>query len=58
MSLGGHLKELRSRILVCIVCLVVGALVCLAFAPNIVEQLTNLGKGYGYQYVYIAPRSC
>ncbi|MCD8340796.1 MAG: twin-arginine translocase subunit TatC [Clostridiales bacterium] len=56
MSLGGHLKELRSRILVCIVCLVVGVLVCLAFAPEIVEQLTDLGKGYGYQYVYIAPQ--
>ncbi len=56
MSLSGHLKELRGRILVCIVCLVVGVLVCLAFAPNIVEQLTNLGKGYGYQYVYIAPQ--
>ncbi len=56
MSLSGHLKELRSRILVCIVCLVVGVLACLAFAPELVEQLTNLGKGYGYQYVYIAPQ--
>ncbi len=56
MALSGHLKELRNRILVCVVCLVATFAVCLYFAPKLVEFLTDLGKAYGYQYVYIAPQ--
>ncbi len=56
MALSGHLKELRNRILVCVVCLVGTFAVCLYFAPQLVEFLTDMGKAYGYQYVYIAPQ--
>lgn len=56
MSLSGHLKELRNRIIICVVCLVVFFLVGLHFAPNLVDMLTGLGTGYGYEFVYIAPQ--
>ena len=56
MSLSGHLKELRNRIVVCVLVLVAGICLCLAFAPRIVTALTDLGNAYNYTYVYIAPQ--
>lgn len=56
MSLSGHLKELRNRILVCVVLLVVVFGVCLSFAPQLVTLLTDMGKRFNYVYVYIAPQ--
>ena len=56
MSLSGHLRELRNRILVCVILLVVVFSVCLSFAPQIVTLLTDMGQRYNYVYVYIAPQ--
>ena len=56
MSLSGHLRELRNRILVCVILLVVVFGVCLSFAPQIVTLLTDMGERYNYVYVYIAPQ--
>ena len=56
MSLSGHLRELRNRILVCVILLVVVFGVCLSFAPQIVTALTDMGQRYNYVYVYIAPQ--
>jgi sec-independent protein translocase protein TatC len=56
MTLSGHLRELRNRLVVCIVCLVVSMLAGLHFAPDLVEVLTGIGTEYGYSYVYIAPQ--
>ena len=56
MSLSGHLKELRNRIAICILCMVVFLLLGLHFAPRIVDGLTGIGKAYGYTFVYIAPQ--
>lgn len=56
MSLAGHLKELRNRIVFCIISVVVFFLVGLRFAPDFINLLTDIGKSYGYQYVYIAPQ--
>ena len=56
MSLSGHLKELRNRVAVCVVVLVAGFGVCLAFAGRLVTMLTDLGTAYNYTYVYIAPQ--
>lgn len=56
MTISGHLRELRNRVVVCLVCLVVGFLVGLHYAPDLVDLLTDLGKDYGYVYVYIAPQ--
>lgn len=56
MTLTGHLRELRNRLVVCIICLVISSLAGLHFAPKLVEMLTDIGKGYGYTYVFIAPQ--
>ena len=56
MALSGHLKELRNRLIICVVCFLVAFLVSLSFAADIVELLTDIGRAYGYQYVYIAPQ--
>jgi len=56
MSLSGHLRELRNRILVCVVLLLVTFALCLSAAPKIVTALTDMGKHYNYVYVYIAPQ--
>ncbi len=56
MSLSGHLKELRNRIVVCVAVLVLGFAACLSVAGKLVTALTDLGTAYQYQYVYIAPQ--
>ncbi len=56
MSLSGHLKELRNRILICVILLVSMFALCLSFAPQIVTALTDMGEKYDYVYVYIAPQ--
>lgn len=56
MSLSGHLKELRNRIVVCAVVFLVAFSVCLSFAPRLVTLLTDEGERYSYYYVYIAPQ--
>ena len=56
MTLSGHLRELRRRIVVCVVLLLVVFGVCLALAPRIVTLLTDMGTRYAYVYVYIAPQ--
>lgn len=56
MSISGHLKELRNRVLICVVVLVVGFCACLAIAPRLVTLFTDMGQEYGYVFVYIAPQ--
>lgn len=56
MTLSGHLRELRRRILVCVVLLLVVFGVSVGFAPRIVTMLTDMGTRYSYVYVYIAPQ--
>lgn len=56
MSLSGHLRELRNRILICVILLVVVFGICLSFAPRLVTLLTDMGRRYDYVYVYIAPQ--
>jgi len=56
MSISGHLKELRNRVLICVIVLVVGFCACLAIAPKLVTLFTDLGKAYDYVFVYIAPQ--
>jgi sec-independent protein translocase protein TatC len=56
MTLSGHLRELRNRLVICVVCLVVFFLVGLHYAPDLVNLLTDIGKSYGYTYVYLAPQ--
>ena len=56
MSLSGHLKELRNRIVVCVLLLLAAFSGCLAAAPRLVTALTDKGEQYAYRYVYIAPQ--
>ena len=56
MSLSGHLKELRNRVLVCVLVLLAGFVACLSLAPRLVTMLTDMGMAYNYVYVYIAPQ--
>ena len=56
MSLSGHLKELRNRIAVVVVLLLVTFTVCVSFAPAFITYLTDMGTAYNYVFVYIAPQ--
>ena len=56
MPLSGHLRELRNRIIICVICLLVFFMLGLSAAPRLVEYLTGIGKQYGYEFVYIAPQ--
>lgn len=56
MTLTGHLKELRNRILVCIVVLVIAFLIIFQYASTVVDFLTAMGSSNGYQFVYLAPQ--
>ena len=56
MALSGHLRELRNRLVVCVICLVAVFLVCLYNAADIVKLLTDIGREYGYRYVYLSPQ--
>ena len=56
MSLSGHLKELRNRIAVVVVLLLVAFTACLSFSPQFITFLTDMGTAYNYVFVYIAPQ--
>ena len=56
MSLSGHLRELRNRILVVLAVFIIGVVVCFSSASPSVELLTGLGEDFGYQFVYIRPQ--
>ena len=56
MELTGHLKELRNRVVFCLVVLLAGFCACLGFASRLVTMLTDMGAAYHYVYVYIAPQ--
>lgn len=56
MSLSGHLREMRNRILVCVILLLVSVAGSLAYVKEIVSFLLDMGRDYGYRFVYIAPQ--
>ena len=56
MSLSGHLRELRNRIIVTLAVFVVGVIVCFSAASPIVKLLTAMGEQHGYKFVYIQPQ--
>ena len=56
MSLTDHLRELRNRVVVCVLVLVVAFVVFLGYAETIVDMLTKMGLDNGYQFVYLSPQ--
>ena len=55
MTLTGHLKELRNRLIVCAVVFVVSVVITLMYADRLIDLLTAMGQGY-YTFVSIAPQ--
>lgn len=53
MSLLNHLKELRRRLIICVVCFLAATSVCLSQAEAFTNQL--LRQGSYFAFVYIAP---
>lgn len=56
MSLNDHLRELRNRIIICVVFLLVGFLLCFNKAADIVSLLTSMGLEQGYAFVFLTPQ--
>ena len=54
MTLTGHLKELRNRLIVCAVVFVAAVVVTLAYADRLIDLLTAMGQGF-YTFVSMAP---
>ena len=54
MTLTGHLKELRNRLIICAVVFVVGVVVSLAYADRLIDLLTAMGRDY-YEFVSASP---
>ncbi len=55
MSLSGHLKELRNRIIVCVIAMIATFLIGLNYSPRLVDLLTDLGTVHGYEFVALEP---
>lgn len=55
MSLVGHLKEIRNRIALVAVALIVAFVVCFTFIKPFATKLLEMGQKYGFQYVYLSP---
>ena len=55
MSLVGHLKEIRNRIGLVVVALLVAFVACFAFIKPLATILLEMGQDYGFQYVYLSP---
>lgn len=55
MPLTDHLKELRNRLIVIVVCVVAAFLVGLNYADRLVTLLTDLGSQFGYVFVTLEP---
>jgi sec-independent protein translocase protein TatC len=56
MTLTGHLRELRNRVMVCVILLIVAIVVALNYVPDLVGLLLDMGKTYGYRFIYISPQ--
>lgn len=56
MSLTGHLKELRNRVVVSLIVLIAGMIFCFSYAERVVAILTDIGVQFGYEFVYIRPQ--
>jgi len=55
MSLVGHLKEIRNRIAVSVLVLIVAFFICFAIIKPLANELLMMGLNSGFQYVYLSP---
>ena len=56
MTLTGHLKELRNRLIVCAVVFVVAVVVTLSYADRLIDLLTAMAMNANYTFVFLAPQ--
>ncbi len=56
MTLSGHLRELRNRLIIVFIVWFVFVLVSLHYTPRIVTALTDMGTYSGYEFVFLAPQ--
>ena len=56
MSLTGHLRELKNRIVVCIVVFFAATVIALQYASDLVDMFIALGEECNYQFVYLSPQ--
>lgn len=55
MSLVGHLREIRNRIALSFVVLIVAFFACFAVIKPLANRLLQMGLNSGFQYVYLSP---
>ena len=56
MALSDHLRELRNRIIICLVVLIAAFLLGMRYSREMVQLLLALGEQHQYHFVYIAPQ--
>ena len=56
MTLSGHLRELRNRIVVCIVVFFIATLIGLNYSGELVDLFIALGEECNYEFVYLSPQ--
>lgn len=56
LSVQEHVAELRKRVGVCVVCLLIGFVVCYANWSRILVWMLSIGERVGFNFVYLAPQ--
>ncbi len=56
MSLNDHLRELRNRIIICLVFLIGGFMFCFSKAEQLINILTAMALNCGYTFVTLTPQ--
>jgi len=56
MTLTGHLKELRNRLIICVLVFVVGVVGFLAISDKLIDLLTAMALNSNYTFVSITPQ--
>ena len=55
MTLVGHLREIRNRIALSVIVLIVAFFVCFGIIKPLANALLEMGLKSGFQYVYLSP---
>lgn len=56
MELTAHLTELRNRVVICVVLLVLFSIFWLSHSSDLVDLFAEIGTRHGYTFVYISPQ--
>lgn len=56
LTFSEHFKELKKRIIICIIAFLGGFLLCLNYSDIFMEFLFKIGKESGYEFVYLSPQ--